>query len=109
MLSWHVSTIVIGYILLVYINYTFCYCNQEVKVTLVLEKRLLFDCVYVYVHACMCAYVCACVCVCVCVWKVSCANLTDVHVRTHVHRTLHEIAENNNNSNVYVPLILFLS
>ena len=67
MLSWHVSTIVIGYILLVYINYTFCYCNQEVKVTLVLEKRLLFDCVYVYVHACMCAYVCACVCVCVCV------------------------------------------
>ena len=106
MLSWHVSTIVIGYILLVYINYTFCYCNQEIKVTLVLEKRLLIV-VYTCTHACV--RMCVRACVCVCVWKVSCANLTHVHVRTHVHITLHEIAENNNNSNVYVPLILFLS
>ena len=73
MLSWHVCTIVIGYILLVYINYTFCYCIQEMKV--VLKKAIL--CVCVHVHACMCACVCvrACVHVCVCVFVCVCGKL----------------------------------
>ena len=68
MLSWHVCTIVIGYILLVYINYTFCYCNQEMKV--VLKRQFcvfVYMCMHACVHACVCMRACMCVCACLCV------------------------------------------